>query len=163
MAIGQYDYEGLCKAYINQTHIKGTTAQNRMSFYVTGLYSYDSLMAELDDVNKVLLINLSIAHYSKTSKRQLQILTNVASNYTIFQIDLDLTPSQNLIKYVERLHILLAQYTRARKFKYIRKLRIIRTYEEAQAYINYIQIDKRTKPYKQFKQFFNTMFEAKIL
>lgn len=165
MAIGQYDYYDLCDAFINQLYIKGKTAQGRMSFNGTKLYSYNSLLAILDTNTNTLLVDYEVAKYSNTSKRHFNVCYDSVPNYTVFQINLNLTSSQNLTLYLERLNIIFIQYHRARKVKYknLHKIRLLALYNEAQSYIKYTNLDKRTKPYKQFKQFFNTMFEAKLL
>lgn len=166
MSIGQYNYVDLYRTYLNQSQSKGKTAGGRLSFTGTNLYSYNSLLAQLDVKNKVILVDKYIANYSVTSKnhfRQLQAIVKFYKVFTLYKVDFYKTPIENLKDFIDLLNTRLLQYKRARQNKPYIKNQLLIEYNHVKSYIDYTNIDKRTKPYKQFKQFFNTMFEAQIL
>ena len=163
MSIGNYDYESLCRAFINQSQPDGKTAGGRMSFEDCNLYSYSSLLAELDPVNNVLLIDANTEYYSQTSIRHTKALKSVLSDTQVYTVNLYDTPEENILLYVDHIQYLIQRYKRARVTKAGYKQKILAAYKEALAYADYAGVDKRTKPYKSLKAIFSQLFELKLL
>ena len=167
MSIGQYDYSGLCKVFINQSQPTGKTAEGRMSFNQLSVYSYDSLLATLDPTNKVLLIDNYIAKYSNTSQRHLRVLLECATEFTIYLINIDQGPEDNLIDYFNRVQSSISSFRRARVTMFGHRTLTLKHYAEMQSYLLYLNLDRRTKVYKLAKQreqtIFATLIEHQIL
>ena len=158
-----YDYTTLICNYINQSATDGTTAQGRMSFKSDILYSYKSKLFQRIAPNTYIL-DVAISKYSVTTARHTNlILRNMPSNVTIYRTYIDNDPISNVIDYVSYIKYLISKFTRAGNTKPQWQKHIHRTYAELQSYIEFYKLDKRTSAYRQFKQLFAIMFEAKVL
>ena len=167
MSIGTYDYNGLCKAFINQSQSCGKTAEGRMSFNHLSIYSYSSLLATLDPATRTLLLDKSISTYSNTSHRHTKFLLEAGSHLTVYRIALDKSHEENLAAYLDNILAGIRLYKRARQRKPYYKEAIFDTFKEFQSYLVYAGLDRRTKAYKriskQSSKIFETLLENKLL
>ena len=158
-----YDYATLIDNYINQSAPDRTTAQGRMSFKGDILYSYKSKLFQRIAPNTYIL-DVAISKYSvTTAKHTSRILYAMPSNVTIYRTYIDNDPISNVLSYISDIKYLISKFTRARSTKPQWQKHIHRTYAELQSYIEFYKLDKRTTAYRQFKQLFAIMFEAKCL
>ena len=158
-----YDYSTLINDYINQSFPYASTAQGRMSFKGDILYSYKSKLFQRIAPNTYVL-DVAISKYSvTTAKHTMRTLRAMPSNVTIYRTCIDNAPISNVIDYVSDIKYLISKFTRARSAKPQWQKHIHRTYAELQSYIEFYKLDKRTTAYRQFKQLFAIMFEAKCL
>ena len=158
-----YDYTTLIYDYINQVYSNGTTAQGRMSFKGDTLYSYKSKLFQRIAPNTYIL-DVAISKYSvTTAKHTMRILRSMPSDVTIYHTYIDNDPISNVIDYVSDIKYSISKFTRARSTKPQWQKYIHRTYAELQSYIEFYKLDKRTTAYRQFKQLFVILFEAKCL
>ena len=158
-----YDYTTLIYDYINQSAPDGSTAQGRMSFKGDTLYSYKSKLFQRIAPNTYIL-DVAISKYSiTTAKHTMRILRAMPDNVTIYRTCIDNGPISNVIDYVSDIKYSIGKFTRARSTKPQWQKHINRTYTELQSYIEFYKLDKRTTAYRQFKQLFAIMFEAKCL
>ena len=158
-----YKYTTLIYNYINQSFPNGTTAQGRMSFKGDTLYSYKSKLFQRIAPNTYIL-DVAISQYSvTTAKHTMRILRAMPSNVTIYRTYIDNDPISNVIDYISDIKYLISKFTRARSTKPQWQKQINRTYTELQSYMEFYNLDKRTTAYRQFKQLFTIMFEAKVL
>ena len=158
-----YDYLSLIYDYINQVYSNGTTAQGRMSFKGDILYSYKSKLFQRIASNTYIL-DVAISKYSfTTAKHTMRILRALPSNVTIYRTYINNDPISNVIDYVSDIKYSISKFKRARNTKPQWQKHIHRTYAELQSYIEFYKLDKRTTAYRQFKQLFAIMFEAKCL
>ena len=158
-----YDYLSLIYDYINQSAPIGSTAQGRMSFKRDILYSYKSKLFQRIAPNTYIL-DVAISKYSvTTAKHTNHILQAMPSNTVIYRTYIDNNPLSNVIDYVSDIKYLISKFTRARSTKFQWQKHIHRTYAELQSYIEFYKLDKRTTAYRQFKQLFVILFEAKCL
>ena len=158
-----YDYSTLINDYINQSFPYASTAQGRMSFKGDILYSYKSKLFQRIAPNTYVL-DAAISKYSiTTAKHTMRILQALPGNVTIYRTCIDNAPISNVIDYVSDIKYLIGKFKRARNTKPQWQKHIHRTYAELQSYIEFYKLDKRTAAYRQFKQLFAIMFEAKCL
>ena len=158
-----YDYTGLIDNYLTQSTNSWSTAQGRMSFKGDTLYSYKSKLFQRIAPNTYVL-DTAISKYSvTTAKHTMCILRAMPSNVTIYRTCIDNDPISNVIDYISDIKYLISKFTRARNTKFHWQKHIHRTYAELQSYIEFYKLDKRTTAYRQFKQLFAIMFEAKCL
>lgn len=158
-----YDYTTLIYDYINQSTPIGSTAQGRMSFNGDILYSYKSKLFQRIAPNTYIL-DVAISKYSvTTAKHTMRILRAMPSNVTIYRTYIDNDLISNVVDYISDVKYLISKFTRARNTKSQWQKHIKRTYAELQSYIEFYKLDKRTAAYRQFKQLFAIMFEAKCL
>ena len=158
-----YDYATLIYDYTNQSVPIGSTAQGRMSFKGDILYSYKSKLFQRIAPNTYIL-DVAISKYSAaTAKHTMRILRAMRSNTVIYRTYIDNDPISNVIDYVSDVKYLISKFTRARNAKPQWQKQIKQTYAELQSYIEFYKLDKRTVAYRQFKQLFAIMFEAKCL
>ena len=158
-----YDYTTLIYDYINQSAPNGSTAQGRMSFREDTLYFYKSKLFQRIAPNTYVL-DVAISKYSvTTAKHTMRILRAMPSNTVIYRTCIDNDQISNVIDYVSDVKYLISKFTRARSTKPQWQKQIHRTYTELQSYIKFYKLDKRTTAYRQFKQLFAIMFEAKCL
>ena len=158
-----YDYLSLIDNYINQSAPDGITAQGRMSFKGDTLYSYKSKLFQRIAPNTYVL-DAAISKYSiTTAKHTSRILHAMPSNVTIYRTCIGNDPISNVIDYISDIKYSISKFTRARSTKPQWQKHINRTYAELQSYIEFYKLDKRTTAYRQFKQLFAIMFEAKVL
>ena len=158
-----YDYTTLIYDYINQSAPIGSTAQGRMSFKGDALYSYKSKLFQRIAPNTYVL-DAEISKYSATTaKHTMRILRAMPSNTVIYRTCIDNDPISNVIDYISDVKHLISKFTQARSTKPQWQRQIKRTYNEVQSYIEFYNVDKRTTAYRQFKQLFAIMFEAKVL
>jgi len=135
MSIGSYNYQGLVISYLNQNHPFASTASKRMSYDHTTLYSYGSVLAEIDTTKKILYVFRYIADYSNTSRKHAKTLYECASDFTIFIIENKNTVSKvNLQDYWNQIEPLVIKYKRARTRKLIYKWEIHRIVRIAKLY-----------------------------
>lgn len=110
------------------------------------------------------ILDTAISKYSvTTAKHTNRILYTMPSNVTIYRTCIDNDPISNVVDYVSDIKYLISEFTRARSTKPQWQKQINRTYAELQSYIDFYKLDKRTTAYRQFKQLFAIMFEAKCL
>ena len=158
-----YKYTTLIYNYINQSAPNGTTAQGRMSFKGDTLYSYKSKLFQRIAPNTYIL-DVAISKYSvTTAKHTMRILRAMPSNTTIYRTYIDQPIQQNVLSYISDIRYLISKFTRARNTKPLWRKQIHQTYAELQSYMEFYNLDKRTTAYRQFKQLFTIMFEAKCL
>lgn len=158
-----YDYLSLIDNYINQSAPDGYTAQGKMSFKGDTLYSYKSKLFQRIAPNTYVL-DAAISKYSvTTAKHTSRILRAIPSNVTIYRTYIDNDPISNVIDYISDIKYLISKFTQAKNTKPQWQKHIHRTYAELQSYIEFYKVDKRTTAYRQFKQLFVIMFEAKCL
>ena len=158
-----YDYTTLIYDYINQSAPIGSTAQGMMSFKGDTLYSYKSKLFQRIAPNTYVL-DVAISKYSvTTAKHTMRILRAMPSNTVIYRTCIGNDPISNVIDYVSDVKYLISKFTRARSTKPQWQKHIHRTYAELQSYIEFYKLDKRTTAYRQFKQLFVILFEAKCL
>lgn len=158
-----YNYSTLINDYINQSFPYASTAQGRMSFKGDILYSYKSKLFQRIAPNTYVL-DVAISKYSvTTAKHTSRILYAMPSNVTIYRTCIDNNPISNVIDYISDIKYSISKFTRARSTKPQWQKHIHRTYAELQSYIEFYKLDKRTTAYRQFKQLFVIMFEAKCL
>ena len=158
-----YNYSTLSNDYINQSFPYASTAQGRMSFKGDTLYSYKSKLFQRIAPHTYVL-DTAISKYSvTTAKHTSRILYAMPSNVTIYRTCIDNDPTSNVIDYVTDIKYSISKFTRARSTKPQWQKHINRTYAELQSYIEFYKLDKRTTAYRQFKQLFVIMFEAKVL
>ena len=158
-----YDYLSLIDNYINQSAPDGTTAQGRMSFKGDILYSYKSKLFQRIAPNTYIL-DVAISKYSvTTAKHTMRILQTMPSNTVIYRTCIDNDPISNVINYISDIKYLISEFTQARSTKPQWQKQIHKSYAELQSYIEFYKLDKRTAAYRQFKQLFAIMFEAKCL
>ena len=158
-----YDYETLISNYISQSSNSGVTAAGRMSFKDDTLYSYKSKLFQRITPNTYIL-DAAISKYSvTTSKHTSRILRAMPNNTVIYRTCIDKSIQQNVLTYISDVKYLISKFTRARNTKPQWQKQINRTYTELQSYIEFYKLDKRTTAYRQFKQLFVIMFEAKCL
>ena len=163
--IGSYDYDGLCKAFLTQSQSSGTTAGGRMSFTGTTLYSFNSKLAELDPLRNLLFIDTHISTYSQTSSVHSRKLVTVMSRLrlTLFYVDLDQNPAENLMSRWDELIELIGKYDRARVTKHMYARLITDTWNRALSYAELMGIDKRSKAYRRRHEIFQLLFTHKLL
>ena len=158
-----YDYTTLIYDYINQSFPYASTAQGRMSFRGDTLYSYKSKLFQRIAPN-IYVLDVAISKYSATTaKHTMRILRAMPNNTVIYRTYIDNDPISNVIDYVSDVKYLISKFSRARSTKPQWQKHIHRTYAELQSYIEFYKLDKRTTAYRQFKQLFTIMFEAKCL
>ena len=158
-----YDYTTLIYNYINQSFPYASTAEGRMSFKGDTLYSYESKLFQRIAPNTYIL-DVAISKYSiTTAKHTMRILRAMPSNVTIYRTYIDNDPISNVIDYISDIKYLISKFTRARSIKPQWQKHIHKSYAELQSYIKFYKLDKRTTAYRQFKQLFAIMFEAKVL
>lgn len=158
-----YNYTTLIYNYINQSAPIGSTAEGRMSFKGDTLYSYKSKLFQRIAPNTYIL-DVAISKYSiTTAKHTMRILQTMPSNTVIYRTYIDNDPINNVINYISDIKYLISKFTRARSTKFQWQKHIHKSYAELQSYIEFYKLDKRTTAYRQFKQLFVILFEAKCL
>ena len=157
-----YDYTTLIYDYINQVYSNGTTAEGRMSFNGDILYSYKSKLFQRVGPNTYILDVATRSYSVTTAKHTTRILRSMPSDVTIYHTYIDNPGWQNVAIYVTDLKYIIGQFKHARSTKSAKQKLVLRKYNELQSYIEFIKLDKRTSAYKQFKQLFAIMFEAKV-
>ena len=158
-----YDYTTLIRSYVNKSATVSSTAAGRMSFRGDTLYSYKSKLFQRIAPHTYIL-DVAISKYSvTTAKHTMCILRAMPSNTAIYRTYIDNDPISNVIDYVSDIKYLISKFTRARSTKPQWQKHIHGTYAELQSYIEFYKLDKRSTAYRQFKQLFAIMFEAKCL
>lgn len=158
-----YDYISLISNYISGIHDSGYTTPNRMSFKGDTLYSYKSKLFQRVGPNTYILDVATRSYSVTTAKHTSRILQEMPSDVTIYHTYIDNPVQQNVAIYVTDIKYLINQFKRARRTKSGQQKLVQRKYNELQSYIEFTKLDKRTSAYKQFKQLFAIMFEAKVL
>jgi len=124
----------------NKTHGNGS----HFSYSYNVLYSYNSTLAEWDQDKKVLLINDHIANYSNTSKRHALHMERALMGENITKLYLYGT----LVAQTEMLRDLILKQERARKYDYTNEINEL--IQNIDLYVEYLNVDKRTKEYKEY-------------
>ena len=158
-----YDYTGLIIGYLSGSIDSWSTAQGRMSFKGDILYSYKFKLFQRIAPNTYVLDKAISKHSVTTTNHTSRILYAMPSNVTIYRTCIDNDPISNVIDYISDIKYLISKFTLARSTKSQWQEHIHRTYAELQSYIEFYKLDKRTAAYRQFKQLFAIMFEAKCL
>lgn len=162
MSTASYDYTGLIIGYLSGSIDSWSTAQGRMSFKGDTLYSYKSKLFQRVGPNTYILDVATRSYSVTTAKHTTRILRSMPSDVTIYHTYIDNPVWQNVALYVTNLKFLIGQFKRARRTKSAKQKLVIRKYNELQSYIEFVKLDKRTSAYRQFKQLFAIMFEAKV-
>ena len=158
-----YNYDKLISSYLTQSAESGVTAEGRMSFRGDTLYSYKSKLFQRIGPNTYIL-DVATRNYSvTTAKHTNRILRSMPSDVTIYYTYIDNQVWQNVVMYIIELKFFIGQFKRARTTKSAKQKLVRSKYNELQSYIEFTKLDKRTSAYKQFKQLFAIMFEAKVL
>jgi len=158
-----YDYDKLISTYLTQSAESGVTAQGRMSFRGDTLYSYKSKLFQRIGPNTYILDAATRSYSVTTAKHTTRILRSMPSDVTVYRTYIDNQVWQNVAMYITELKFFIGSFKRARITKSDKQKLVIRKYKELQSYIEFTKLDKRTSAYKQFKQLFAIMFEAKVL
>lgn len=158
-----YNYDILISKYLCQSCNSGDTAKGRMSFKGDTLYSYKSKLFQRVGPNTYILDVATRSYSVTTARHTTRILRSMPSDVTIYHTYIDNPVWQNVAIYVTDLKYLIGQFKRARSTKSAKQKLVIRKYKELQSYIEFTKLDKQTSAYKQFKQLFAIMFEAKVL
>lgn len=163
--IGSYDYQGLIESYLVQDREYAKTAENRMSYSGVYLYSYNSVLAELETKRKIVYIDSDIAHYSNTSIRHANILrTNARNNFILFEIPVDGKVEDIVTHYTDIISNAITKHTRARAehSKRYWKSQIFNTLDELTLYLN-LHLRGNSKYRKILQSIFQQLFELKLL
>jgi hypothetical protein len=134
-----------------------------MSFQGDTLYSYRSKLFQRIGPNTYILDVATRSYSVTTAKHTNRILRSMPSDVTIYHTYIDNPVWQNVAMYIIELKFFMGQFKRARITKSAKQKLVQRKYNELQSYIYFTKLDKRTSAYKQFKQLFAIMFEAKVL
>ncbi len=162
MSTTSYDYTGLIIGYLSGSIDSWSTAGGRMSFKGDILYSYKYKLFQRIAPNTYIL-DAAISKYSvTTAKHTMRILYAMPHNVTIYRTYIDKPIQQNVLSYISDIKYLISKFTRARNTKFQWQKHIHKSYAELQSYIEFYKLDKRTAAYRQFKQLFAIMFEAKV-
>ena len=148
-----YDYYGLCKEWRSQKYDKGSTASNRMHYEKLKLYSYDTLLAEIQN-DGVVLIDRKCATFSNTSKRHLrELVENLYSNNVQFYIVDDIDNIEYIKNSLNTIKNSIKKYKRARveHSKYTWKTLIKSKVEDLNKYLIYLK-SRKIKIVEQNKQ-----------
>lgn len=163
ISIGPYDYTNLIKSFLAQDRPSASTAQDRLSYSGDTIYSYKATIGQLDIKNNVLLVNECYINHSVTTSRQITILYNLAAGlFTVYTIPFDSDPLEH---YNNSILNTVEKYKRARKDstrKYYKGIAVCE-YKTAKRFIEYANIDKRKKPYKQYMHIFKILLKHKML
>lgn len=161
--MADYNYELLVSNYLSTDYESQSTAKGRMSFKGNILYSYQSKLFKRI-VPNVYILDKGISHYSVTSaKHTSKALQQMPNDVVIYRTYIDNSVEQNVLCYVADIKYFISKFKRARKTKLGHQLIIRKLYAEVQSYMDFYKFDKRTTAYKQFKQLFAIMFEAKVI
>jgi len=157
-----YDYSRLCADFIAQREENSSTAQDRMSYKGTKLYSYNSLLATLHEQNNIVVYYSDIAHYSNTSYGHFKALIEACKEHTYTLLKSRDTTIDSM--YNDFYEILKA-YKRSRieRTRSVRKQLLLKEYNSIVRYFKFINIDKRTKVYKHLTKIQQILFKEKIL
>ena len=146
--IGGYDYDGLAKSFIRQDRPSAKTAEGRMSYSGTNLYSYRANIAKLD--GDVVLLNTDYIGYSNTTSKHFNALRRYTRDYQIFAIPFNKNSERQLQYYWDKISQAITEFRRARaawvKDSHKRKVKAL--YHEALAFVAYRKIDRRSKVYR---------------
>lgn len=153
----------LISNYISGIHDSGYTIPNRMSFQGDTLYSHKSKLFQRVAPNTYILDPATRSYSVTTAKHTSRILQEMPSDVTIYHTYIDGSVQHNIAIYVTHIKYLISQFKHARSAKSTKQQQVIRKYNELQSYIEFTKLDKRTSAYKQFKQLFAILFEAKVL
>jgi len=167
LAKSSYDYYELCKEWLSQQYDENSTAQNRMHYYKTRLYSFQTLLAEIQD-DGVVLIDNYCAKYSNTSKKHTSNLLEALYNEDIqFYVVNDIYDITNIEDSVDIVKEYITKYKRAR-LDYTRdnwRIQAKGKVAELKDYIAYLASrNLATKEHtKQVTELFELLFKEKML
>ena len=154
----------ILSAFIDQNLSEASNPKETLWFKGTKLYSYESLLAIIDPANNVLLIDKDIRNYSNTTQKQTLLLNKLLpNNYTILSIPLKASPEEILMYYWNLVEGLIVKYNRATKHKTYYKTGIHRILQEAEQFVNYTSISRKSKEYKYRTKLVKLLFEHKLL
>ena len=152
----------LIAAFVNQNIIEGKNPRDSLSFNRNKLYSYESHMATIT-VDKVLFINADLISYSNTTSAHISSLRGFWDNSQIFIMPLDKQPLQVLEWYWESIEKLIPKYLRSITKKEIYKSDIHELISKAEAYVDYMQLDRSSEEYMYKTEITRQLFEHQIL
>ncbi len=137
ITIGEYDYIGLADSYLAQDRSEAATANGRLSYVGSTLYSYRSKIAIIYDyTEQILFINKNMYHRSVTTTKHINNLhvAVVKQDWTTFTIYFNCCPEENLQIYWGDISTLIDKHKRARTTKNAYKKQIHALLTEAQKY-----------------------------
>lgn len=148
ISIGSYDYDGLVRSFIRQDRPSAKTAEDRMSYSGTNLYSYNANIAKLD--GDTILLNADYICYSHTTTKHFRALSTHTREHQVFTIPFNQNSERQLQYYWDKISQAITEFRRARaawvKDSHRRKVKAL--YHEALAFVAYSKIDKRSKVYR---------------
>jgi len=157
-----YNYNRLCADFIAQKEENSSTAQNRMSYKGTELYSYTSLLATLHKQDKIVVYYSDIAHYSNTSHGHFRALIEEVKNYGYILLKSRDTTTDSMY---DDFYKMLRTYKRSRveRTRTVRKQLLLKEHNSIVRFFEFVKIDKRTKVYKHLTKIQQILFKEKIL
>ncbi len=155
--------ETVLAAYIQQSVPSVTNPRETLWFNGTKLYSYRSLLAIIEPLDKVLFIDYNIRTYSNTTAKQTHLLISEAYNFNIYFIPLEESPVGVLQFYWNQIEEFIKKFDRARTLKSTYKEIINSNLDSALSYVEYMKVNKKSKEYKYLTQITKELFKRKIL
>jgi len=162
-----YDYYELCKEWLSQQYDENSTARNKMHYCKTRLYSFQTLLAEIQD-DGVVLIDNYCAKYSSTSKKHTSKLLKALYDEDIqFYVVKDIYNITTIEDSVDIVKEYITKYKRARLdyTRYNWRIQAKGKVEGLKNYIAYLASRKlATKEHtKQVTELFELLFKEKLL
>ena len=123
---------------------------------IVKLYSYSTVIAKRD-LNKDIYL-ISTRTYSNTTSKQQSILSSATHGYNrIYVYDVNNTNEDNIKYFIEDIKNACLKQSKARAADYMPQITRLKNYLES--FINYINIDKRSKLYKEAINIINVSYE----
>jgi hypothetical protein len=155
--------ESVIAAYLQQYSVAVRNPGNTLSFRGTKLYSYESLLAIIEPLDKVIFIDENIRNYSNTTAKQTYLLISNTYSFTTYSVPLNKSPKEVLTFYWEKIDKLIKKFDKARILHELYKAQIKSELNQAQSYIEYMNVSKQCKEYKHINQITKELFKRKIL
>lgn len=137
---------------------------NNVSLYQSGnfynLYSYSTIIAKRD-IKKDIYIISSRSYSNTTSKHQSHLSSAVNGYETIYVHDVNNTNSENIEIFIADIKNMCIKQSRARKSDYT--IYIDNLKGHLKAFIDYINIDKRSKLYKEAIHLYNATYDEILI
>jgi len=153
-----YDYSDCVRAWLSGDYSSGSTAQNRMSFQNDIIYSYRAPIASYDKSTDTVTINASYLNYGATTTKHINAVCKYNSAHRYYEYFDNPGPAY----YHTRITELTNKFIRARKLKPMYKTLAQEAYKQMMDFMDYINIDKRTKQYRQHLELFTMLFKNKL-
>ena len=150
-------------AYVHAVHQEARNPRDSLSFIGDNLNSYDSPLARINRTDKVLFINSNLISYSVTTTAHISALKTICEEYRIFTIPFSKTPLEVLEFYWDCIEAGISKCLKARTSKEQHKLAVHTLLAEAEAYIEYMQIDRFSPEYLYKTKVFQQLFKHKLL